>query len=54
MVKWIRRIVIAIAVLGCALAGIVFSTVLSSERPVGYQSVRATGADGQPFAIGVW
>lgn len=52
--KWIRRIFVALAILGCGLAGFVFSSALSSERPVGFQNVRGTGTEGQPFAIGVW
>ena len=52
--KWIRRSLIAIAVLACALGVFVFSTSLSTERPVGFQATRASGADGKPFVIGVW
>lgn len=52
--KWIRRSLIAIAVLACALAVFVFSTSLTTERPVGFHATQATGADGKPFVIGVW
>ena len=52
--KWIRRLLIALVVLACALGVFVFSTSLTTERPVGFQATRATGADGKPFVIGVW
>ena len=52
--KWIRRLFIAFAFLVGAIAVFVFSTSLTTERPVGFQAVRATGSDGKPFVIGVW
>ena len=52
--KWIRRLLIAIAVLACGLAAFVFSTSLTTTRPVGFQAVHATAADGARFVIGVW
>ena len=52
--KWIRRVLFAIAVLACALLAYVLSTSLRTARPVGFQGVQAAGADGKPFVIGVW
>jgi predicted dienelactone hydrolase len=52
--KWVRRLLIAIAVLACALVGAAFLTALRTERPVGFQVAQAIGADGQPFPVGVW
>ena len=52
--KWIRRVLIAIAVLACGIVGAAFLTALRTEHPVGFQVVRATDADGRPFPIGVW
>jgi hypothetical protein len=52
--KWIRRVLIAIAVLACGLGAYVVSTSLRTERPVGFQAIQASGADGQAFVIGVW
>jgi len=52
--KWIRRALIAIAVLVCAFVAAAFLTALRTDRPVGFQVVRATGTDGQPFPVGVW
>jgi predicted dienelactone hydrolase len=52
--KWLRRIFIALVALVLGLVGFVVSTALGSEQPVGFQLVRATGADGRPFAVGVW
>lgn len=52
--KWIRRVLIAIAILVCGLAGAAFLTALRSEHPVGFQVTRATGTDSQPFGVGVW
>ena len=52
--KWVRRVLIAIAVLACASVGAAFLTALRTERPVGFQVARATGADGQRFPVGVW
>ena len=52
--KWIRRIFIAMIILVCGLAGVVFLTALKSVRPVGFQGVQATDTDGKPFVVGVW
>ena len=52
--KWVRRVLIAVAVLACGLVGAAFLTALRTERPVGFQVARATGADGQSFPVGVW
>ena len=52
--KWIRRLLIAIVALASGMAVLVFSTSLTTERPVGFQAFRASGADGTPFVIGVW
>jgi len=52
--KWLRRIFIALAVLVLGLVGFVVATALSTEHPVGFQIVRATDANGNPVAVGVW
>lgn len=52
--KWIRRVLIAIAVVAIGLAAYAVATALRTERPVGFQIVRATDAGGSPFAVGVW
>lgn len=52
--KWIRRIVVVLAVLVCALGVALFSTALRSDRPVGFQIVQANDTNGQAFNIGVW
>ncbi len=52
--KWLRRILIALVVLAVGLAGAAYFSALRTERPVGFQVVRATVADGKPFAVGVW
>ena len=52
--KWIRRILIALAVLVGGLVAAALFTALRSEHPAGFQVVRATGADGKPFPIAVW
>ena len=52
--KWMRRVLVVIAVLACGLVGVAWLTALRTERPVGFQVARATDADGRPFAIGVW
>ncbi|MFD0740216.1 alpha/beta hydrolase family protein [Lysobacter koreensis] len=52
--KWLRRILIAAAVLVLVLVGVAVATAQRSERPVGFQLVRAAGADGRAFAVGVW
>lgn len=54
LVKWIRRVLVAIAILVCGLVGAAFLTALRTERPVGFQVARATDTDGQPFLVGVW
>ncbi|MES2317398.1 MAG: dienelactone hydrolase family protein [Pseudomonadota bacterium] len=51
---WLRRILIAIALLVVALVGAALFTALRSEHPVGFQVIQTTDARGQPFAIGVW
>lgn len=52
--KWIRRVLVAIAVVACGVVGAAFLTALRTEHPVGFQVVRTTDADGRPFPIGVW
>jgi predicted dienelactone hydrolase len=53
-VKWIRRVLVAIAVLACGVVAAAFLTALHTEHPVGFQVSRATGSDGQRFLVGVW
>ena len=52
--KWMRRILIALAVLVGGIVGAALLTALRSEHPVGFQVIRATGADGKSFPIAVW
>jgi predicted dienelactone hydrolase len=52
--KWIRRILLVLAVLVCGVLVAAYMTALRTDRPVGFQVTRATGADGRPFPVGVW
>jgi predicted dienelactone hydrolase len=52
--KWIRRVLVAIAVLACGFIGAALLTALRTERPVGFQVARATDSAGRPFPVGVW
>lgn len=52
--KWIIRILVVLAVLAAGLVAAVFMTAMGSERPVGFQGVQASDADGKPFTVGVW
>jgi len=52
--KWIRRALIAIALLAFGVVGTAVLTALRTERPVGFQIARAADTDGRPFAVGVW
>ena len=45
--KWIRRVLVAIAILACGVLVVAFLTALRTEHPVGFQVARATGSDGQ-------
>ena len=52
--KWIRRVVVVIAILLGGLVGIAYLTALRTEHPVGFEVVRASVAGGRPVAVGVW
>jgi predicted dienelactone hydrolase len=52
--KWVRRLLAAIAILVCGLAIAAFTTAQRSERPVGFTMVPATDAGGKPFPVAVW
>jgi predicted dienelactone hydrolase len=52
--KWFRWVSIVIVTLVCGLAGYAVLTALRTERPVGFQIIQITDADGHPFAAGVW
>lgn len=52
--KWIRRILIALAVVVGGVVLAAFLTALRTEHPVGFQVVRATGVDGGSIPIAVW
>lgn len=54
MKKWIKRLSIALVLLAAALASALMATALRSERPVGFQLVRASVAGGPPLAVGIW
>jgi len=53
-VKWIRRVLVALAILVCGVMVAAFLTALRTENPVGFEVSRATGSDGQTFLVGVW
>jgi predicted dienelactone hydrolase len=52
--KWLRRALVAVVILVCALVGVVLVTALRTEHPVGFQVVRATPTDGGSITVGVW
>ncbi len=52
--KWFRRIFVVLITLLGGLVGYALLTALRTERPVGFQIMRAADTDGRPFAIGVW
>lgn len=52
--KWVYRVIAAVALLACGLVAVAYGSALRAERPVGFQVVRATGSNGKPFAVGVW
>ncbi len=52
--KWIVRVLIAIVILVCGVAGYAMLTALSTEQPVGFEIAQATAKDGHSFAVGVW
>ncbi len=52
--KWMRRTVVGLLAVACALTAMVFSISLGSERPVGFALAQTKGQDGKPIAIGVW
>ncbi len=54
MKKWMKRIAIALAVLVAALGLALVVTALRSERPVGFQHVRARVPGGEPFTLAIW
>jgi predicted dienelactone hydrolase len=53
-VKWLRRLLVVIAVLVCAVLVAAFLTALRTEHPVGFEVARATDSNGQTFPVGVW
>ena len=54
IMKWFRWVFMLMLILVCGLVGYGLSTALRTERPVGFQLIRATNVDGRPFAAGVW
>jgi len=54
IMKWFRRIIIAIVFLAGGLVGYAMLTALRTERHVGFQIIQVTNADGHPFTVGVW
>lgn len=52
--KWVHRVLAALALLVVGLAGMAYWSALRGERPVGFQISRAADTDGTPFAVGVW
>ncbi|HSL31368.1 MAG TPA: dienelactone hydrolase family protein [Anaerolineales bacterium] len=52
--KFFRWTVLVIGALICGIAGYAVLTALRTERPVGFQIIQTTDADGRPLAAGVW
>lgn len=52
--KWIRRGLAALALLLLAVVGYAVLTALDSSRPVGFQTMKATAANGRAFGLAVW
>lgn len=54
LTKWFVGAFIVIVILVGGFVGYAMSTALGTDHPVGFQLVQANGADGHPFAVGVW
>jgi len=54
MLKWTKRICLTLALLTVALLAAMAASALRSERPVGFQLIRAQAAGAAPFAMAVW
>ena len=52
--KWFGLLTLFFVVIVAIVVGILYATALSSEKPVGFQVVRAIDAEGKPFALGIW
>lgn len=52
--KWALKTVIGVAVLLFGLLAALWMTALRTERPVGFDVVQASNADGKAFLIAVW
>ena len=48
--KWFRWVFIVLGISVCGFVGYAMLTALRTERPVGFQIIQTTDADGQPFA----
>lgn len=54
IVKWAAALTLLVIVLGSTIVGVLLSTALRPEQPVGFQVVRAVDEHGKPFALGIW
>ena len=54
IMKWFGRIFIVIAILVFGFVGYAILTAIRTERPVGFQIIQATDADGHIFIVDVW
>ena len=54
MQKWTKRILAVVAMLVVGLGLALAASALRSERPVGFQMVRAGAAGGESFALAIW
>lgn len=54
MNKWIKRCIVIATLLVVGLGLALAASALRSERPVGFQMVRAETAGGEPFALAIW
>lgn len=54
LLKWSGIAVLIVLLLLGLLVSALYWTALRTEQPVGFQTVRAVGADGKPFGLGIW
>jgi hypothetical protein len=49
-----RRVLVVIGFLVSGLVGYALLTAVCTEHPVGFQIIKTTDADGEPFTVDVW
>jgi predicted dienelactone hydrolase len=54
MIKWLKRVLAALAVLVLVLVGLLVWRAQRTEHPVGFELVRAEDARGRAFPIAIW